>query len=598
MSAPEVIAPAEVIVPASPARATTRVVYMAMKPQLRGRIRRNVTTLLELGADVTILTVASNKDFFVGLEHPRLRAEFLEARSLYIRWSLHTSSRARELADRRRARAAGEPVPPGRLRKALLAPVYLLGLVLLGPVQLLAEPCLLLLRGLVAGLRLLRTAAAVPGRRLPLPVRQARWRAARRRVLLRRRVRRWWRRRAAPALLRTVTGPVRWAASRRPGAAGDPSASRRRRPSANRRTWQRRLVLLRRAFLRRRRVMNRVVINRRLAVRRALVQRTKDLLRPWHRPSRFFAFWKESAQRGLELAPDLVVSSDLPGLVGAGRVARRLGLPHLHDCHELYLESTSFRRVERRLLAPMERYYFRRADSVVAVNESIAAEYRRRYGRSPVVVRNCASRLSEDLAVRDLRVLAGIPATARVVLYQGGFSAGRGLDVCVGAVAALPADAHLVLLGFGPLRDELVEMAETLGVADHVHVLEAVPPEELAACTVSATVGLMPYQPVSRNNLLALPNKIFEYTAVGVPIVTSDLPELRRIALGDGCGEVYDPFDAASLATALRRVLDPQRYPGYRDAARRFGLTNVWEKEREILVAEMRRVSPDLSGAP
>jgi glycosyltransferase involved in cell wall biosynthesis len=242
----------------------------------------------------------------------------------------------------------------------------------------------------------------------------------------------------------------------------------------------------------------------------------------------------------------------------------------------------------------MERRWLRRADSVVAVNESIALEYGRRYGRVPVVVRNCASRLEEDLPVRDLRLLAGLPETAQVVLYQGGFSAGRGLEVCVAAAADLPADTHLVLLGFGPLRETLVELAGTLGVTDRVHVLDAVPPEELAACTVSATVGLMPYQPVSRNNQLALPNKVFEYTAVGVPIVTSDLPELRRIAVDAGCGEVYDPFDATSLATALRRVLDPTEHERYRSAARAFGRTNVWENEREILVAELLRISPRL----
>jgi len=320
----------------------------------------------------------------------------------------------------------------------------------------------------------------------------------------------------------------------------------------------------------------------------------KGVLRPWHRTSRFFAFWRESARRGVELAPDLVVSSDLPGLVGAGRIARRLGIPHLHDCHELYLESTSFRPIERRVLSPVERRYIRRADSVLAVNQSIALAYGQRYGREPVVVRNCASRLAADPEVRDLRVLAGLPSSARVVLYQGGFSVGRGLEVCVASVAELPVDVHLVLLGFGPLREELVEQADALGVADRVHVLDAVPPEELASCTISATVGLMPYQPVSQNNFLALPNKIFEYTAAGVPIVVSDFPELRRVAVDAGCGDVYDPFDPGSLAAALRRVLEPMRYLQHRTAARVFGSVNVWEKERDILIGELLRVSSRL----
>ncbi len=336
------------------------------------------------------------------------------------------------------------------------------------------------------------------------------------------------------------------------------------------------------------------MLNRRLAIGRAATRRAKDALRPWHRTSRFFAFWRESTDRALQLAPDLVFSSDLPGLVGAGRTARRLGVPHLHDCHELYLESTSFRAVERRILAPMERYYLRRADAVVAVNQSIASEYGRRYGRQPTVVRNCASRLSPGLPARDLRELIGLAGEAKIVLYQGGFAVGRGLDVCVAAIAQLPADVHLVLLGFGPLREELTQLAHRLDVADQVHVVDAVPPEELPSWTVSATVGLMPYQPISGNNTLALPNKVFEYTAVGVPIVVSDLPELRQIALLAGCGEVYDAFDPSSLAAAVRTVLDPARHDSYRGAARAYGVANVWEHEREILVGEILRASEQL----
>jgi glycosyltransferase involved in cell wall biosynthesis len=551
----------------------TRVVYVAMKPQLRGRIRRNVSTLLELGADVTVLTVAGASDFFVGLEHPRLRAEFLEARSVYVRWSMWTSRRSRELADRRRDRESRQRSGQGPVRQALTTPVYLMTalVLLLGrlPYPLAAR----LRRG---------------WRRLPLPVRRLGWAVTRWRIRarrrLRRRCRRWWLREVGPRFRLVV---------RRRGAK-QLRRVRRERVARLRQTSTQRRMLINRA-VRRRRELRRALINRRLAARRTWIARTKDVLRPWHRVTRFFAFWRESAARAVELGPDLLVSSDLPGLVGAGRAARRLGVGHLHDCHELYLESTSFRPVERRILAPMERRHLRRADSVVAVNRSIALEYGRRYGREPQVVRNCAPQLAGDLRPRDLRVLAGLPADARVVLYQGGFSVGRGLDVCISAVQQLPVDVQLVLLGFGPLRDELAAHADRLGVGDRVHVVDAVPPDELAVWTISATVGLMPYQPVSRNNMLALPNKIFEYTAAGVPIVVSDFPELRRVAVEAGCGEVYDPFDASSLATALRLVLDPGRNAVYREAARRFGQVNVWENERSILVEAMLRACPALA---
>src|SRR5699024_9203182 len=143
----------------------------------------------------------------------------------------------------------------------------------------------------------------------------------------------------------------------------------------------------------------------------------------------------------------------------------------------------------------------------------------------------------------NLRALAGIPQDSKVVLYQGGLAAGRGLDVCVRAAAEFPEDVHLIFIGKGRMREELQALAQELGVSDRVHWLPAVEPGELSAYTAAADVGLIPYQPVSRNNQYALPNKVFEYTGAGIPFVASDLPELRGIVEAARCGEVYDPFD-------------------------------------------------------
>ncbi|HZL05543.1 MAG TPA: glycosyltransferase, partial [Coriobacteriia bacterium] len=255
----------------------------------------------------------------------------------------------------------------------------------------------------------------------------------------------------------------------------------------------------------------------------------------------------------------------------------------VHDCHELYLESGNFKAYERGLLAPIERRHMRRAARVVAVNESIAQEYNERYGVRPLVVRNCAKQ-PEVILVRDIRDLAGLAPHTPVVLYQGGLSIGRGLDVCVAAMTAVAPDVHLVMLGHGPMEVELRQAARDQGVGHRVHVIPAVAPDQLLAYTASATLGLIPYQPVSKNNYYSLPNKAFEYASVGLPMVVSDLPELRRVAVGGGCGVVFDPYDPVSLARAIAAVIDAERYPHFRAATLRFGAENTWANERTTLV--------------
>ena len=97
------------------------------------------------------------------------------------------------------------------------------------------------------------------------------------------------------------------------------------------------------------------------------------------------------------------------------------------------------------------------------------------------------------------------------------------------------------------------------GRSGRIHVLPAVPPDVLAAWVASADVGLMPNQPRTLNERLSTPNKLFECLAVGLPVVSSDFPERRRIVIDDPdgpLGTVCDPTDSSALAAAIGSILD------------------------------------------
>lgn len=317
-------------------------------------------------------------------------------------------------------------------------------------------------------------------------------------------------------------------------------------------------------------------------VRPKVLAGVKRVLRPWHRITLFQHFWDQSTEIALAWGPDVVHSCDLEGLVSARRVARALGVPHVHDCHELFLERLQFSWMDKALLSRIEKREIRGADVITVVNQSIGEEYLRRFGVDSVVIRNCADR-PDVIVPQDIRGLAGLPPGVDVVLYQGGLQGGRGLHEVVEAGGALPQGAYLVFLGYGPLLPELEELAADLGLQNRVRFVAAVPPDELLGVTATATVGVVPYQPVSLNNELALPNKIFEYLTVGLPVVVSDVPELRRIVQQSGCGRTYDSFDPGSLSRALAEVLQPEVREQAAAAALAYGQANTWEDEQRIL---------------
>ena len=197
---------------------------------------------------------------------------------------------------------------------------------------------------------------------------------------------------------------------------------------------------------------------------------------------------------------------------------------------------------------------------------------------------------------RRFHDLLDLAPETRIVLYQGGFMPNCGLDVLLRAIPLVPR-AHLVLLGFGPLRDELIARAAEPASGGRIHVLPAVPPEELADWVVSADVGVMPNQPRTLNERLSTPNKLFESLAVGLPVVSSDFPERRRIVIDDPdgpLGAVCDPTDPVALGAAIRSILDLD--PAARADLRARCLRAAherwnWETQLERLLEEYTRIT-------
>ncbi|HET9682290.1 MAG TPA: glycosyltransferase, partial [Candidatus Limnocylindrales bacterium] len=170
----------------------------------------------------------------------------------------------------------------------------------------------------------------------------------------------------------------------------------------------------------------------------------------------------------------------------------------------------------------------------------------------------------EDRIRRALDLVSPTP----IVLCHGGFSPARGLVETADAML-LPGlePAHLVFLGYRAVFIEDVLARPEL--AGRVHFLPAVPPEDVPAWVAGADVDVMAILPIDLNSRLSTPNKLFESLAAGVPVVSTDLPERRRIVLEDPLGPLgalCDPARPASIAAAIRSILEAPR--GERDALR------------------------------
>jgi glycosyltransferase involved in cell wall biosynthesis len=303
----------------------------------------------------------------------------------------------------------------------------------------------------------------------------------------------------------------------------------------------------------------------------------------------------------LRLAPEagLVHAMGYLGIPIGLELGRRDAAAVVYDARDIYLDAANLARLPgpaRRLFAAIERRWARQATRVMTVNEPYAAVMEQRFGvAKPLIVMNCSYAPAGDPPRgRRFHEALALPPATRVVLYQGGFSRDRGIEQLVEALPALPDDAVLVLLGYGILRTELDARAASQELHGRLFVLPGVPPGDLLDWVGSADVVAMPIQPTTLNHRLTTPNKLFEAMAAGVPVVASDLPGMANIVRDTGCGVLCDPSSPASIATAIRSIIDAP--PDEREAYRRRALDAVratynWDSQAAILLAEYGRLT-------
>jgi glycosyltransferase involved in cell wall biosynthesis len=300
--------------------------------------------------------------------------------------------------------------------------------------------------------------------------------------------------------------------------------------------------------------------------------------------------------RGLvRLKPDVVHAHDaamlLPGIIGA----RLTGAQLVYDSHELATSVPYRERLWAWFVAGIERLVVPCCDAVITVSDGIAERLRQRYSlpRAPTVVRNVTA--LHKRGPGGLRMALGIDQSTPLILHQGAPAPARGCELLLDAVKRLPG-THLAFLGDPEpgYASVLRRATREHGVQDRVTLLPSVPLERLLAHTAEANVGVTLLQDTCENHRLALPNKLFEYIAAGVPVVASALPETRSLIEHYGVGWCVAPGDVSALAETLNLALRSQGDPGLRERLARAAEELSWEREQGRLLDLYER----LAGVP
>ncbi len=289
-------------------------------------------------------------------------------------------------------------------------------------------------------------------------------------------------------------------------------------------------------------------------------------------------------------------------MLWAAVIAKRiLGVPLLYHAHENWPAMVSERSMlEGFAFALLERRLVRDVDHVYTVGEELASRYRA-WGK-PVTIQYGSKALAEmprmtRESVQARRAARGFESGDFVVGIAGSLGRDEAFPVILEALAGLPPPMKLHVVGGLPER--IASARDTVSrfrLQERVSFTGPLQTSAYLQDTALLDVGLALFYPTSANQRFVVPLKLFDYMGLGVPVIMSDFPEMRRIAV-ETChfGVAVLPKNPQQIRHAVFSLAsDPARRETMRNAAIAcFEHTFAWERQREILEASHPIFRPD-----
>lgn len=276
---------------------------------------------------------------------------------------------------------------------------------------------------------------------------------------------------------------------------------------------------------------------------------------------------------------DIFLANDLDTLAPNYIAAKLKNKPVVYDSHEYFTEVPELtnRNFTKKFWTKIEQVFLPKIKYSYTVCSSIADVYNGLYNINMQVVRNIP--LCNSLKQNKVDV---VPiAKNNIILYQGAVNIGRGLEHIIKAMKYIK-NSTLIIIGDGDIKNDLEELVVTENVSEKVIFTGRIAINELQNYTKQATIGISIEENIGLNYYYALPNKIFDYIKAEIPILASNLPEIKRIVSHYNVGEFIDNHSPKHIVEIINLMLnDKEKLKKYSENCSHAAKELCWEKEYE-----------------
>ncbi|MDN3511637.1 MAG: glycosyltransferase [Candidatus Jettenia sp.] len=211
----------------------------------------------------------------------------------------------------------------------------------------------------------------------------------------------------------------------------------------------------------------------------------------------------------------------------------------IYDAHELETEIDELTGLRKKISVLWENFLIRYANQIIVVSDSIEEWYKKKYSLKNIkVIKNVPCKIRDSNSnMNILKEKFNIRADDMLFIFQGSISVGNGIQAVLNTFSKVESKKHIVFMGYGPLVEQVKDYERRFL---NIHYQSAVKPEDILRYTRCADIGISFIENTCLSYFFSLPNKVFEYILSGLPIIVSNLPEVKKIVFEYNCGWVVE----------------------------------------------------------
>jgi len=282
---------------------------------------------------------------------------------------------------------------------------------------------------------------------------------------------------------------------------------------------------------------------------------------------------------------DLIFSNDLDTLLAAFLASKLRKKRLIYDTHEYYTETPELvsRPRTQTIWKAIENFIFPKLTDIITVNGSIAKLYGEKFDKHVHISRNIPLTYKPE-KIKSRKEL-GLPEDKRIIIIQGtGINVDRGAEEACLAMHYIE-NCILLIIGSGDALPGLHKIVEEQNLRQKVFFRNKLPFADLRQYTMNCDLGMAIDKDTNLNYHFALPNKLFDFIHSGIPVLSSELPELKKIIDQYDIGYYINNHHPKHIAEIITNIFsDNERYNVVKQHTTIAKKELCWENEENVLL--------------